>query len=104
MTTIRAEEPHTRGNTRGGVPRGTVRTRTAGWRPSCACGVPETVPAVVYDPFAGSGAVPLVALQEGRDFVASELSPAYVAIAEQRIGREAGWARRASLPLEGVAG
>jgi DNA modification methylase len=88
----------------GEAPRGTVRTRTTGWRPSCRCGLQETVPAVVYDPFAGSGTVPLVALQEGRNFLASELSPAYVAIAEQRIAREAGWARKAALPLEGAAG
>lgn len=55
---------------------------------------------VAWDPFAGSGTTCLVALQEGRSFVASECNPDYIAIAEKRIARETGWAKRQPLPLE----
>lgn len=55
---------------------------------------------VAWDPFVGSGTTALVALHEGRNFVGSELSPDYIAIAEKRIARETGWAKRQPLPLE----
>lgn len=55
---------------------------------------------VAWDPFAGSGTTALVALQEGRSFIASECNPDYIAIAEKRIARETGWAKRQPLPLE----
>jgi len=41
---------------------------------------------VVLDPFAGSGTTGAVAASLGRNFVGIELNPAYVALAEQRIG------------------
>lgn len=41
---------------------------------------------VVLDPFAGSGTTGAVAVGHGRNFVGIELNPAYVALAEERIG------------------
>jgi len=49
----------------------------AGWRPG-----------VVLDPFMGAGTVAVAAERHGRDWVGIELNPAYVAMAEERIGRE----------------
>ncbi len=59
--------------------------RTLGWSPSCACPPTEPVPCVVYDPFAGSGTVPMVAARLGRRGVGTDLSAAYLAIAARRI-------------------
>jgi len=44
---------------------------------------------LVLDPFAGSGTTGEVALRLGRSFVGCELNPAYVALAEKRIGNAA---------------
>jgi len=41
---------------------------------------------IVLDPFAGAFTTPLVAQQHGRDFVAIELNPEYVAMGIQRLG------------------
>lgn len=41
---------------------------------------------LVLDPFTGSGTVGAVAVRHGRSFVGCELNPAYVALAQQRIG------------------
>lgn len=40
---------------------------------------------VVYDPFMGSGTTAKMALESGRNFIGSEISAEYVAIAEKRI-------------------
>jgi DNA modification methylase len=61
------------------------RSRTLGHRPICSCGAPPR-PALVLDPFAGSGTVGLVAIQHGRRFVGIERSPTYCAMARHRIG------------------
>ena len=42
----------------------------------------------VLDPFGGSGTVARVATANGRDSIYVDLNPAYVCLAEQRIGRE----------------
>lgn len=55
-----------------------VKSTTLGWKPTCACGCPETVPAVVYDPFMGSGTVAAVAARMGRNYIGSELSEDYL--------------------------
>jgi DNA modification methylase len=54
-------------------------------RPTCSCSAPAR-PALVLDPFAGSGTVGLVSLQHGRRFLGIERSPAYCAMARSRMG------------------
>jgi DNA modification methylase len=44
---------------------------------------------LVLDPFTGSGTTGAVALRLGRSFVGCELNPAYVSLAERRIGSAA---------------
>ena len=64
---------------------------TTGWRPSCSCGVPisENVPAIVLDPYMGSGTTALVAYALGRGYVGIELNPQYAAMAKARLRAEA---------------
>lgn len=49
-------------------------TRTLGWQPTCACEAGEPVPAVVLDPFAGSGTTGVAAHQHGRAFAGIDLA------------------------------
>ena len=51
---------------------------TLGWLPTCKCGIKETVPCIVYDPFMGSGTVAAVAARLGRNYIGSELNEDYV--------------------------
>ncbi len=62
----------------------TIR-HTQNWEPICRCGSDETTPAVVLDPFAGSGTTALVARMHGRDFVGIEINPEYCEIARARV-------------------
>jgi len=55
-----------------------LETHTLGWRPSCKCGIQETVPAIVLDPFMGSGTVGLVAAKLKRNWLGIEINPDYV--------------------------
>jgi len=41
---------------------------------------------VVLDPFFGTGTVGVVAREHGRDWLGIELNPAFVRLAEQRLG------------------
>lgn len=63
-------------------------SRTVGWKKRCACAGSDTVPAIVLDPFMGSGTSALVALRSGRRYVGLELNPDYLLLAEGRIARE----------------
>jgi site-specific DNA-methyltransferase (adenine-specific) len=57
-----------------------------GWRASCKCGdAVGTRPAVVLDPFGGSGTVAVAAMQLGRDAILVELSRRYVSLIETRL-------------------
>ncbi len=56
---------------------------TTGWRPTCECGK-EPVPAVVLDPFLGSGTVIKVAQDLGRAGIGIELNPEYCEMARER--------------------
>ncbi len=60
------------------------RVTTLGWQPTCDHDA-EPVPAVVLDPFAGSGTTGVVALRDGRSFIGIELNHEYVEIARRRI-------------------
>jgi DNA modification methylase len=62
--------------------------RTLGWRPTCKCGAPAT-PAVVADPFAGTGTTLQVAQALGRHAVGIELSAAYLELIRARLSRHA---------------
>ncbi len=59
-------------------------SRTLGWRPTCGCGAPA-VPAVVMDPFAGTGTALKVAQALGRHAVGIELNAEYVALIKERL-------------------
>jgi len=91
-----------------------VANTTIGWRPTCECGpgeiaeashgasreakpaVPgasqarENLPAskaVVFDPFAGTNTVGVVAERLGRDWIGCEINPEYAQIAEKRMAK-----------------
>lgn len=64
-------------------------------RPTCKCGIAETVPCRVLDRFLGTGTTGLVALELGRHFVGVELLPKYIAIAKRRL-------LNARIPLPGL--
>jgi DNA modification methylase len=67
-------------------PAVTAAYETTGWRPTCSHPYTdiELVPAVVLDPFGGSGTVGRVATRLGRRSILIELNPAYITIAEKR--------------------
>ena len=60
------------------------RVRTLCWQPTCDHDS-EPVPAVVLDPFCGSGTTGVVALRHGRSFIGIELNPEYIQMAQKRI-------------------
>lgn len=60
-------------------------TRTLGWQATCQCSSSEIAPALVLDPFMGSGTVGVVAAALGRNFAGVDLKPEYVKIAAKRI-------------------
>lgn len=66
--------------------RHVTHTRTVGWKPTCGHADQTPVPAVVADPFVGSGTVLSVARQLGRVAVGCDLNPDYVGIARRRVG------------------
>ncbi len=61
-------------------------SKTTGFRPTCDHDAP-TQPAVVLDPFAGSGTVGLVAIGNGRRFIGIDIKAEYLAMAEKRLRR-----------------
>jgi DNA modification methylase len=65
--------------------RHTTVTRTVGWEPTCRCGIDETVPCRVIDPFGGLGTTAIEAAKLGRVGVAIELNPEYCDAARRRI-------------------
>jgi DNA modification methylase len=75
------------GNQANGSASTSPEVNTIGWRPSCSCPKDEPRPALVLDPFAGSGRTGQAAQWLGLDFVGVELNPVYVEMAE-RILRE----------------
>ena len=65
---------------------------TLGWRPTCACPPHQAIPAVVLDPFCGTGTTCLAAQRLGRRSIGVDLSEPYLQQASQRLTAE-------SLPL-----
>jgi hypothetical protein len=61
--------------------------QTTGWRPTCECGQEETRPAIVLDPFAGSGTVGLVAGKAGRASILVDASEAYCEMMRERLAQ-----------------
>ena len=59
-------------------------TKTLGWRPSCRCNAPA-VPAVILDPFAGSGTTLAVAKSLGHIGIGYELSTEYLPMIKERL-------------------
>ncbi|MBP6786667.1 MAG: hypothetical protein KA170_03690 [Candidatus Promineofilum sp.] len=57
---------------------------TTGWAASCDCHAGDPVPQIVLDPFAGSGTTAMVALQNGRRAIGTELNPAYLRLQDAR--------------------
>lgn len=62
----------------------TQQVKTIGFRPSCNCGVSDSVPGIVLDTFAGAGTVALVAESLNRNWICIELNPEYVEIIKRR--------------------
>jgi DNA modification methylase len=84
----------------------TLTRETTGWRPTCDCEIagdntngettpqqhgaesPVLSPAVVLDPFMGSGTVALVARRLGRKSIGIELSPEYAELCARRLQQQ----------------
>lgn len=84
---VRSEIDTNGGNQANGSASLAPEVETIGWRPSCKCPAKEPRPALVCDPFAGSGRTGVAAGWLGLNFIGVELNPAYVAMGE-RILRE----------------
>lgn len=65
------------------------RATTTGWQPSCKCGITETVPATILDPFGGAGTTALVADRLQRNAIIIEIKQGYIDLAEQRLTQDA---------------
>lgn len=76
-----------RGFTAGFEERLVKKTETLGFQPSCVCLAPRE-PAVVLDPFIGSGTTAVVALNLGRSCIGIELNPEYAQMARDRVKKE----------------
>jgi len=69
--------------------RHAIVSTTLGWAPTCNCNTDEVKPAVVLDPFAGAGTVPMVATRLRRRSIGVELNPEYAEMARERIRKDA---------------
>lgn len=65
------------------------KIKTIGWKKTCNCETKNVQPAIVLDPFFGSGTTGYVANNYGRDFVGIEINPKYITLAEKRVNKAA---------------
>ncbi len=63
------------------------KSKTIGWKPTCDCGNEDTQPAIVIDPFCGSGTACKVAQGLGRNYIGIELNAEYIKLAEKRVSQ-----------------
>ena len=68
-----------------------LKTQTLGWEAGCDCDAGDPIPAVVLDPFSGSGTTAGVALKHGRNAILIELNPEYAALTSKRMKKLVGW-------------
>lgn len=61
-----------------------VEKEVTGWKPTCDCNA-DVQPAVVMDPFVGSGTTVAVAQKHKRSGIGIELNPDYIKLASRRI-------------------
>lgn len=59
--------------------------KSSGWQKTCKCETDEIVPAIVLDPFMGSGTTAFTSLKLGRKFIGFELNENYIKFANERI-------------------
>lgn len=55
-----------------------VQSKTTGWEPTCTCNCDEVTPAVVCDPFVGSGTSIRAAMKLGRNAIGVDISDEYL--------------------------
>ncbi len=80
------DDPHPNGSLTMCPPGAASTSKTLDWRPSCACIGGDTFtprPALVLDPFCGSGRTGINARRLGLDFTGIELSPEYAELARR---------------------
>jgi len=82
------------------IPNASYERIDKGFEPTCTCNG-ETRPGIVLDPFMGSGTTGLVARRLGRDYIGSDISAEYVAIARERLRQpyEQHYVTRESAPM-----
>jgi DNA modification methylase len=61
-----------------------VNTQTLSWQPTCKH-TEQPIPAIILDPFLGSGTTASVAKRLGRNWLGFELNPTYIKLAWKRI-------------------
>lgn len=64
------------------------KSDTIGWRPTCQCGNPNTVPAIVLDLFSGAGTTALVAERMGLNSISIDTSAEYIALSRARLAED----------------
>lgn len=62
--------------------------KTIGWRPSCTCPEQPPRPALVLDPFSGSGRTGIECKRLGLDYVGIELNPDYVDMSRRLLAEQ----------------
>jgi len=55
------------------------------WVPTCKCGIEETKPCIVLDPFCGTSTTGVVALEHGCDYVGIDLNQDYINRSRERL-------------------